>query len=101
MRKRGSSPGWADTMQKWYEWLEEMTKDEKETMEEMRQRKVAQKNNSAEGSSRLLHKISKPTAWRGGPEILTEGEDVRLLDCCEAKGEEWAKHWQCNEEVQN
>ena len=30
-----------------------------------------------------------------------EDEDARLLDRCEAKMKEWAKHWQCDEEVQN
>ena len=30
-----------------------------------------------------------------------EEKDARLLDCCEARGKEWATHWQCNEEVQN
>ena len=35
--------GWEDTMQKWYNWLEEMKKkDEKEKMEEMHKRKMAQ-----------------------------------------------------------
>ena len=38
---------------------------------------------SAEGSAGLLHKITKPTLWRGG-----------------AKRKEWAKHWQCDESVQ-
>ena len=34
-------PGWEITMQKWYEWLEEMKKkDEKEKMEGMHQHKV-------------------------------------------------------------
>ena len=28
-------------------------------------------------------------------------EDARLLDHCEAKRKEWAKHWQCDEDVQN
>ena len=49
-------------------------------------KKVAQTINSAEGSAGLLHKISKPTAWTGGAQILKkEEEDVRLLDRCEAK----------------
>ena len=26
---------------------------------------------------------------------------MRLLDRCEAKRKEWAKHWQCSEDVQN
>ena len=68
----------------------------------MHQHKVAQKITSAEGSASLLHKISKPTAWRGGAQILVdEEEDARLLGRCEAKRKEWAKHWQCDEEVQN
>ena len=34
-------PGWEDTMQKWYEWLEEMKKkDEKKNIDEMHQRKL-------------------------------------------------------------
>ena len=64
-------PGWEDTMQKWYEWLEKMKKeDEKEKMEERHQQKVTQMIKSAEGSAGLLHKITKPTAWRGGAQIL-------------------------------
>ena len=96
-------PGWEDTMQKWYELLEDMKKkDEKEKMEEMHQHKVAQMIKSAEGSAALFHKISKPTEWRGGAQILKkEEEDARLLDRCEAKMKEWAKHWQCGEDAQN
>ena len=30
-----------------------------------------------------------------------EEEDARLLDRCEAKRKEWAKHWQCDEGIQN
>ena len=95
--------GWEDTMQKWYEWLEHMKKkDEKEKMEEMHQRKVEKMIKSAEGSAGLLHKIRNLTMWRGGAQILKkEEEDARLLDRCEAKRKEWAKHWQCDEEIQN
>ena len=56
---------------------------------------------SAEGRAGLLHKITKPTAWRGGAHILKEEQDARLLDRCEAKREEWAKQWLCGEGVQN
>ena len=56
---------------------------------------------NAEGSAGLLHKITKPTTWRGGVQILKKEEDARLLDRCEAKRKEWAKHWQCDESVQN
>ena len=74
-------------MQKWYEWLEHMKKkDEKEQMEEMHQRKVENMIKSAAGSAGLLHKITKPTKWRGGVQILEkEEEDAKLLERCEAK----------------
>ena len=90
-------------MQKRFEWLEYVNrKDEKEKMEEMHQRKVEQMIMSAEGGAGLLHKITKPTMWRGGVQILKEEEeDARLSDRCEAKKKEWAMHWQCDESVQN
>ena len=67
--------------------------DEKRRMEEMHQQRVNQMIKSAEGSAGLLHKITKPTAWRGGAQILVnEEQDARLLDRCEAKRNEWAKH---------
>ena len=73
----------------------EKKEDEKRNMEEMHQQRVNQMIQSAEGSTGLQHKITKTTAWRGGAQILgKEGEDVRLLDRCEAKRKEWAKHWQ-------
>ena len=57
--------------QKWYKWLYEMKKrDEKEKFEDMHQHKVAQMIKSAEGSAGLLHKLTKPAAWRGGTQIL-------------------------------
>ena len=57
---------------------------------------------SVAGSAGLLHKITKPTAWRGGTQILgIEAEDAGLVDRCQAKRKEWAKHWQCHEEVRN
>ena len=95
--------GWEDTKQKWFEWLEEMKKEGRgRKMERMHQHKVAQMIKSAQGSAGLLHKISQPTAWRRGTQILVnEEEDARLLDRCEAKRKEWAKHWQCDEEAKN
>ena len=90
-------------MHKWYEWLVYMKKkDEKEQMEEMHQRKVDKMIESAEGSAGPLHAITKPTPWRSGAQILEkEEEDARLIDRCGAKRNEWSKHWQCDEEVQN
>ena len=65
--------------------VEENEKEDEETkVEKMHQRKV------------------KPPAWRGGTQILEKEEkDARLMDRCEAKRKEWAKHWQCGESVQN
>ena len=75
-------------------------RDEKGQMEELHQYKVAQMIKIAEGSAGLLHKISKRTAWRRGAQILVnEEEGARLLDRCEAKMKERAKHWQCDEEM--
>ena len=43
-----------------------------------------------------------PQHGEEGAQILEkEEEDVRLSDQCEAKRKEWAKHWQCDESVQN
>ena len=68
----------------------------------MHQRKVEKMIKSAEGSVGLLHKITKPTMWRRGVQILKkEEEDARMSDRREAKRKEWAKHWQCDEEIQN
>ena len=55
--------------------------DEKIKMEELQQQRMNEIFKSAEGSAGHLHKITKPTAWRGGAQILKkEEEDVRLLE---------------------
>ena len=54
-----------------------------------------QMTKSADGSSGLLRRITKPTAWRGGEQILKEQKDVRLMDRCEKKRQQWARNWQC------
>ena len=57
---------------------------------------------SADGSAGLLHKITEPTAWRGGVQILRkEEEDAKWMARCEEKRKALAKHWQCGMEVQN
>ena len=69
--------------------------DDRGKMEEMHQQMVNQMIKSAEGSAGLLQD------GQGGAQILEkEEEDARLLDRCEAKRKEWAKHWQCDESVQ-
>ena len=71
-------------MEKWSVWLETEKEDEKRKMEELHQQRVNQMIKSAEGAAGLLHKITKPTAWRGGAQILKkEQEYSRLLDYCE------------------
>ena len=70
--------------------------------EEMHQRKVENMIKGPEGSAGLLQKITKPTMWRGGVQILEKEEgDARLLDRCEAKRKEWSKRWPCDEEIQS
>ena len=44
-------------------------------MEEMHQRKVEKMIMSAGGSAELLHKITKPTIWRRGVQILKKEEE--------------------------
>ena len=91
MRKRGFTQDGRILCRSGFKWLEDMKKkDEKEKMEEVHQHKVAQMTKSPEGSAGLVHKISTPTAWRGGAQILVNEEDARLLDPCEAKMKEWA-----------
>ena len=62
-------------------------------MKDMHQRKVEKMIKSAEESAGLLLKVTKPTMWRGGGQILEkEEEDARLLDRCEAKKEKNGQH---------
>ena len=71
-------------------------------MEEMHQQRVNWMIKSTEGSAGRMHKITKPTPWREGAQILwKEEEEASLSDCCEAKRKEWSIHWQCDEDVQN
>ena len=44
-------------------------------MKKLHQQLVIQMIKSAEGSGGLLHKITKPTAWRGGAQILKKEEE--------------------------
>ena len=74
--------GWGDIMQKWYECLCDVKeKDEAKKMDEEHQEKISQMIKSTHGSAALLHKITKPTAWRGGVQILMkEEEDAKPMD---------------------
>ena len=77
-------------MLRWYSWLwyEMKKKDEERRRELEHQTCVSHMIKSADGGSGLLHKITKPTAWRG-VQILKEGEDVEFLARCEEKRKEW------------
>ena len=90
-----------DTEQQWHSWLHEMKKmDEEKRTEEEHPKLVSQMIANAEGGASLLHRITKPTVWRGGVQVLEEEErDVRPLNRCKEKRKEWANHWQCNTEV--
>ena len=75
---------------------------EEKWKEEQHQKLVSCMIPAAEGGAGLLHEITKPTAWRGVVPVLQEdARDVRLWDRCEEKRKEWAKHWQCNTELQD
>ena len=57
---------------------------------------------SADGRTDRLHKITKPTAWKGGVQILKEEEDdAKPFARREEKRKEWAKHWQRDTKMQN
>ena len=62
-------------------------------MEVEHQKLVSRMITSADVGTGLLHKITKPTVWRGGLQILMEEEeDAKPLARCEEKRREWTKH---------
>ena len=71
-------------------------------METKHQKLVSRMTASADGGTGLLHKITKPRAWREGVQIVKEEEkDAKSSARCEEKRKEWAKHWQRDREVQD
>ena len=89
-------------MDTWYERLEHMKKkDEKDKWRRCISERWRRRPRAQKAVLDFSTKITKPTTWRGGTKILKkEEEGVRLLDRWEAKREEWAKQWQCDESVQ-
>ena len=89
-RKTWLHPAWEDTMQRWQNWLYEIKKkDEEKTHEEEQQKLASRMIASAEGGAGLLHKVTKPTVWREGLQILNgKEEDIRPLARCEEKRNE-------------
>ena len=87
MRKtKQRAVGWEDTMHRWYSWLQEVKKQDDDRRKEDHQKPVSRMVASAEGGAGLVHKITRPTAWRRGGQVLEEVErDVRPLKGCEEK----------------
>ena len=56
-------PEWEDNVQRWCSWLQDMNKNDEE---EEHQTLVSRMITGADGGAGLLHKITMPTAWRGG-----------------------------------
>ena len=53
---------------------------------------MSQMIKSADRSAGLLRKITEPTAWKGGGQILEkEEEDAKTLARCEEKRKEWGE----------
>ena len=76
-------------------------KDEKKRMEVEHQKLVSRMIDNSQGGAGLLHKITKPTASRGGLQILWEEEqDAKPSARCEDKRKQWSTHWQCDMKVQ-
>ena len=98
----GLNRDWDGTAQSLQEWLCEMKKKDEGQKEEEHQKLVRRMIASAEGGAGWLHRISKPTVWRGGIQILREEEDNnRPMERREEKKKELAKHWQCKAEEHN
>ena len=64
-KKAWCHPEWDTAMHQWYNWLHERKKDEEQRRAEERQKLASRFISSAEGAG-FLHRITKPTARRGG-----------------------------------
>ena len=85
-----------------YSWLFEIRRMRERGLRWSIKKLVSRVIKSADGGTGLLSNITKPTAWRGGVQIVKEDEeDATPLARCEEKRKEWAKHWQCDTEVQD
>ena len=78
-------PDWEDTLQQWYNWLnEKKKKDGGKRREEEHQKLVSRTISSAEGTAGSLHRITKAAAWRGCLQVLEElAEDAEPMRRCE------------------
>ena len=64
---------------------------------------MSQMIKSADGSAGFCTRSPSPRHGEEGCIFLKkkEEEDARQMDRCEAKRKKWARHWQCDENVQN
>ena len=75
-KKAWLHPGWEDTRLRWYNWLYDMKKKyEGKRMEAEHQKHVSRMIGSDEGGTGVVYKISKPSAERGGVQILMKEEE--------------------------
>ena len=95
--------GWEDAMQKWFEWLEEITKkDERKKMEEVHQQRVSQMIKSADGSAGSCTRSRSPQ--HGEEERRSRRKNKRMSGCwtdVKQRRKNGQSHWQCDERVQN
>ena len=62
-------------MQRWFCWLHEMDKRDEKRMSETEHRKLVGWMMSSSGrGAGYLHKVTKPTAWRGGLQVREDLE---------------------------
>ena len=69
-KKAWLHPGWEDTMRRWYNWPFEIKKKDEETRMGVEHQKLGGNMIKSAGGTGLFQKITQPTAWRGGLQIL-------------------------------
>ena len=96
-KKAWLHPGWEDTLLRWYRVAARSEEKRRSKEDGSGAPKISQSydHKRADGSTGLLHKITKPTVWRGGGQFLKrETEDAKPLARREEMRQEWAKHRQ-------
>ena len=80
-------------LQQWFKWLrEEKRKDEARSRVKELRKQVTRAISGAKGGAGVLHRMTKPTAWRGGLQVMEHlEEDAKPMRKCGEKRQEWAK----------
>ena len=74
--KGGVAPPSMGAVQQWYTWRREKDdKDEEKSREEEHGKFARRMTSSAEGRAGFLHRIAKPTAWKGGWQVFQDLEE--------------------------